>query len=308
MKLRSVQTSGVLGLPDGIYDFWDGEKPHALVVITGKEATGKTRLLEVIAAAREVLSPETEDFDQESFVRAGSRSAKALLCFFLSEQEQALIGAESRDVQAEVIFGADPAVAAPDQTDPGLLYLIEHYEHSATVSKLEYFAENRRLDVGGGEMSLEPETQQAFRTSKSPRKYAFVPTFLDSLRTGNEQRAARFARALEVLRTTCSFDLGSRKLYSRNLAVRSLLELSSGEADAVLIAATASLVVLSNSILLIDRPELYRQDTKDFVAGLQQLGDDNQILVATTSAEMSAKDPSRCLVKLDARTPQSLSS
>jgi hypothetical protein len=300
MKLRSVQTSGVLGVPDGTYDFWNGEKPHSLVVITGEEATGKTRLLEVIAAAREVLAPETEDFDQESFVRAGSRSAKAILSFYLNEAEQTLIGAESRDVQAEVIFGADPTVAAPDQTDPGLIYLIERYDHTASTSKLEYFAENRRLDVGGGDMSLDPETQQSFRTSKSPRKYAFVSSFMSSLPT-NSERAVRFAQALKALQTTCSYDVDSQKLYSRNLTARSLLELSSSEADAVLIAATASLVVLSNSIILVDRPELYRHDTQDFVAGLLQLGGDNQVVVATTSSQLTGNDPSGCLIQLDAR-------
>jgi hypothetical protein len=95
----------------------------------------------------------------------------------------------------------------------------------------------------------------------------------------NSERAARFAQALKDLQTTCSYDVDSQKLYSRNLTARSLLELSSSEADAVLIAATASLVVLSNSIILVDRPELYRHDTQDFVAGLQQLGGDCQWLV-----------------------------
>jgi hypothetical protein len=312
MKLRHVHTTGLFGVPDGSWSFSSVEpgqreaRAQALVVVTGAEGSGKTRFLEAIASARELLAPAGDRFDEDDWVREGNRSSKVVLGFELSNKERAEIGSEQRELPAEVIFRADPDWVAPDQTDPGLLYLLERYDHDPAVSKLEYFGENRRLDVGGGEMSLGRERQHEFRTGKSPRKYAFVPTFLRSLR-GDALASERFARTLEALGDSVRWDEGERLLATRTRKVTDLATLSSSEADALIFAATFCLVRLSSSIVLVDRPELYRPDVERFVEGLRRSGEDNQLIVATTHPALTKAAPDRVVIRLDEHAPPSSS-
>jgi hypothetical protein len=312
MKLRYVHTTGLFGVPDGAWGFSVADagqvepRTRDLIVVTGPEGSGKTRFLEAIASARELLAPSGDRFDEDDWVREGNRSAKVVLGFELSSKERAEIGSAERDLPAEVIFRADPDWVAPDQTDPGLLYLLERYDHDPAVSKLEYFGENRRLDVGGGEMSLGRERQHELRTGKSPRKYAFIPPFLRSLR-GDALGSERFARILEALGDSLRWDEGERLLVTRTRKLTDLATLSSSEADALLFAATFCLVRLSSSIVLVDRPELYRPDVERLVEGLRRAGDDNQLIVASTHPALTKAAHDRVVIRLDERSPTSSS-
>jgi predicted ATPase len=64
-------------------------------------------------------------------------------------------------------------------------------------------------------------------------------------------------------------------------------ELSHGEADAVIFAATAALIGLDHSLVFIDRPDLHADDLHQLVSGLAALGQDNQLFV-TGRAEFAA--------------------
>jgi hypothetical protein len=70
--------------------------------------------------------------------------------------------------------------------------------------------------------------------------------------------------------------------------LRSLHELSASEADAVMFSATAALVGLSGSIVLIDRPDLHGIDAAHALAGLSGLGTDNQLIMSTSSPAFAA--------------------
>jgi predicted ATPase len=310
MKLRYVHTTGLFGVPDGAWAFSAVDagqtepRTKDLIVVTGPEGSGKTRFLEAIASARELLAPSGDRFDEDDWVREGNRSAKVVLGFELSEKERAEIGSEARELPAEVIFRADPDWVAPDQTDPGLLYLLERYDHDPAVSKLEYFGENRRLDVGGGEMSLGRDRQHEFRTGKSPRKFAFLPPFLRSLRS-DSLASERFARILEALGDSVRWDDDGRLLVTRSRKVTDLATLSASEADTLLFAATFCLVRLSSSIVLVDRPELYRPAVERFVQGLREAGDGNQLIVASTHPALTKAAPDRVVIRFDERTPTS---
>jgi len=285
VKISSVQAFGVLGVPDGSYDFGAGQHDaHDHVLITGGAASGKTRFLELIAAVREVLAPSDEEgFPEESMLRPGNQTARAIVRYVLSEAEQATIGALQPTIQAEVIFNSDAAEAP----DAGLVFLLQRYSHEDATPKLEYFDEHRRLDVGGGDVDLGESRQERFRSRSSPRKFAFVPGLLAALPSRREQ-AARFAAGLSALSPSCRYDLERHALSSHDRVLRSLSELSASEADAVMFAATAALVGLSNSIVLVDTPELYGLDPVLAFRGICSLGIGNQVIVATSSAPLVA--------------------
>ncbi|HEY4116704.1 MAG TPA: hypothetical protein VGM56_02560, partial [Byssovorax sp.] len=72
--------------------------------------------------------------------------------------------------------------------------------------------------------------------------------------------------------------------------------------DAVLLAATAIAIDLVSSLVLVDRPELYADPANfgAFVKGLGALGDDNQLVLASSSAELAAAAPDALIVRLEA--------
>ena len=58
MKLARVSFLGVRGLADATYDLvGPSGVPHDLVVVTGPTASGKTRFLEAVVAAKEAIAP-----------------------------------------------------------------------------------------------------------------------------------------------------------------------------------------------------------------------------------------------------------
>lgn len=279
MKLFAMQTMGVRGVADEVYTFANDEVPSDRVLITGEPGSGKTRLLDLLVAVREVLAPSGEAIDETELVREGQSTAKAIVRWSLTDEERATIGAAGPLVEAEVIFGGDTFA------DEGLVYLLRRYGHDDETPKLEYFSEGRRLDVGGGEMDLGEERQRRYRTSNSARKFAFVPSFLSRL-PDRPAEAARFARALATLSRTCRYDPALHALSSGQRRLTSAKELSASEADAVMFAATATLVGLSRSILLVDTPELHGLDPRRALEGILGLGTDNQLFIATSAEEL----------------------
>jgi hypothetical protein len=101
-------------------------------------------------------------------------------------------------------------------------------------------------------------------------------------------QAQRFAGSLQRFSATLAYDTARHVVTSRARVLRSLNELSASEADAVLFSATAALVGLSGSIILVDRPELHGIDPVRVLAGLSGLGVDNQLILATSSRALIA--------------------
>jgi hypothetical protein len=285
MKLLGVEAIDVRGLANGIYSFAKApEEAHDRVLVTGGPGAGKTRLLQVIVAARQLLTPHEGLGPMDSFVRRGNDTSKAIVSWLLSTEEQATIGAASPVVRTEIIFGMMVPVQGIDDR---LLFLLERYAHDDRTPKLEYFSERRRLDLGGGDLSLDERVQAPLRASADPRKFAWVPGFLARLRTAPES-ATRFAATLERFSRSLSYDLHGHVLSSRGRMLRDLKELSTSEADAVMFAATAALVGLSRSIVLVDRPDVNGIELDRALAGLSALGADNQLIVTTSSTELAA--------------------
>lgn len=290
MKIFALRSIGVRGLADGTYTFCQpsggpfasaSDRAHDRVLIVGPPASGKTRLLELIVAVREVISPSDERIEQEPFVRIGNNTSRAVLTLWLDEDERTQIGSTEPLIDADVVFNSD----APAEQPPGLVFLFDRYAHDDGTPKLEYFSEKRRLDIGGGDVSLGEERQRRYRTSSSVRKLAFLPRFMDSLPKRPDQER-RFARGVAGLARALRYDVERHALMSGHRKVDDLTELSASEADAVSFAATAALVGLSRSIVLVDRPELSGLDPVRAFEGICALGQDNQVIAATSAPEL----------------------
>jgi hypothetical protein len=284
VRLYGVQAVDVEGVENGTYSFAKSpEEAHERVLVTGGPSSGKTRLLELIVAARQFLTAGERVIDQGSFIRPENKTCKVILWWQLTPDEQATIGAPGPVVSTEIIFRDE----IEDAFDERMSFLLERYGHDDQTPKFEYFSERRRLDVGGGEASLEEDEQRGLRTDPGPRKFSWLPSFLLQL-PDRPTRAARFADTLGRFSPSLAYDVERHVLTSLGRPLGSLRELSASEADALTFSATAALVGLSRSIVLVDRPELHGIDAAHAVAGLTALGTDNQLIVAAPSAALVA--------------------
>lgn len=287
MKLFAVKAIDVAGLDNGVYSFAKTEtEAHDHILVTGAPGAGKTRLLELIVTARQVLASGARTFRQESFIRRENKTCKVILAWELDAEEQASIGAPYAIVSTEVIFRHDEE----DEVDRRMEFLLQRYDHDDATPKFEYLSARRRLDTGGGGASLDLDEQHVLRTEPGPRKHSWVPAFLAEL-PDQPERAARFARGVALLSPSCVYDPARNTLSSNGRILRSLNELSASEADAVMFASTAALVGLSRSIVLVDRPELHGIEPERIIGGLSALGENNQLIVASSSPALAAGFP-----------------
>lgn len=304
MKLSRVTFLGIRGIADGSYDFTDVQTglPHDVVIVTGPEASGKTRFLEAILAAKEGIAPYGPMSTGATWLPPGLGVAKIMLSFWLEEEERQYVGTNREVVDAEAQFLPD---RIRRDADEGTVALLRRYEHGRAAGKIEYFPASRRLSPLGPFHGTSALEQRLHRASKDPMKYGFVVRFLRDL----DQDAAKekeFAALLERLSPSVRYVMrASREGLPRCFSSRGgppvhAAELSDSEAQAVLLAATAVNVGLSRSLVLVDRPELFAGagSAPRLLEGLRALGEGNQLLLASSSAEMIAAVPRDNVVRL----------
>ena len=290
MKIERATFIGVLGVPDLTLDLVDAGTgvPHTLVVIAGPSGSGKTRMLEALMAAKEAIRPYGPMATGAPWIRAGN-AAKILVTFHLDEAEREFAGTASQTLEdggdlrprpGERRGGRGPARGARAvfaQREPRQGRLLPGGEADPDVSPF------RR-----------PRQRRAARRppGKDPRKYGFVLPFLRSL--GHDvARRERFAASLAALSPTCrlvddtSGDAIPRCFSSRGGDPVTVAQLSHGESDAVIFAATAATIGLDHSLVFVDRPDLHLDDVEPFIEGLAALGQDNQLLL-TARRELAA--------------------
>jgi hypothetical protein len=284
MKIQRATFLGVRGVGDATLDLTDPRTgaPHGAVVITGPSASGKTRLVEALIAAKEAIGPYGPLTPGAPWIGAGN-AAKILVTFALDEAERDYAGTSSPTMEGEVIFLPERARI---EADEGLRALLERYSHDPGQGKLEYFPASRRIPAHAPFMGLGTAEQRIGRAGKDARKYGFVVPFLRALEH-DPARAEGFAARLLALSPTCRYVPGARGegiprcLASRGAPPVTPAELSDGEADAVIFAATAVAIGLDHSIVVVDRPDLHLDDLERLVAGLSTLGRDNQLFLAS---------------------------
>lgn len=304
MKILRATFLGLKGIRDVSLDFEDPETgaPKDLIALVGPAASGKTRMLEAIFAAKEAIAPYGAAIDGGPWIGAGT-SAKASISFVLDEEEQTYAGTSNPIAETDVLF-------FPRRTDSlasdGLRAVLERYSHGAGAGKFEYFPASRRLSLTPPFGELSAGVQRSKRASKGPAKYDFVGRFLRDLPT-TPHLAETFAATLAALSPTCNYEPNGRPgryFSSKGSDPVGLGELSDAEGDAVLFAATALAIDLRCSVLLVDRPDMHvdPRDARRLAAGLRKLGSDNQIILAAGSPRFAsaAADEGALVVELEA--------
>ncbi|MFT3764025.1 MAG: AAA family ATPase [Minicystis sp.] len=305
MKIQHLTFLGVRGVRDAAFDLTDPRTgaPHDLVVVSGPAASGKTRFLEAIAAAKEAIAPYGQPSAGAPWIAGESSAAKLIVGFHLDEEEQTYAGSGAATIEAEATFFAEQPHA---EADEGLTAVLDRYDHRNRTGKLEYFPASRRIPTHAPFHGTGALDQRAHRAGKDPRKYSFIPRFLREIE-GNPAAAQAFSERLMMLSPTCTWERGApegglpRGFRSRGGPPVTPAELSDGEANAVLFAATAVAIQLVRSIVLVDRPELHVDPAKlpRWIEGLRALGEGNQLILASSSPSLLAAAAGAHVVRLE---------
>lgn len=308
MKIARVKTQGVRGVADRTFDFTDPSTgaPLDFVVVTGPGGSGKTSLLDAIAAAKEDVAPYGPRRSSAPYVRRGARAAKIVIDWWLSESERARFGVDRAEIASESILAPD--VPPSDGHDPRLVALLSDYDHSPEIGKIEYFHEHRTIARGAtGSSALAPSDQRGLRLGKDLFKYAVLPRYVLELcldgGVGQQAFAERFAALCRTKRLG-----GVRKTYAgrepyfvgEDGAETDVASLSSSEQQALLFAATFLFIGLSGSVVLVDTPELHLASAAvvPFALALRGLGRDNQLVLATGASELVASASPASIIRL----------
>lgn len=300
MKIQRATFLGIRGVPDLTLDLVDYRSglPHDVVILTGPSGSGKTRALEAIIAGKEALGAYGPMTGGAPWIGSGS-AAKILLTFLLNAEEQEYAGTSSPVQEGEVVFLEE---RAKTDAEEGLRSVLERYSHEPKEGKLEYFPAIRRFASHPPYGGLSSAEQRIGRASKDVRKYSFVVTFLHSLEF-NRGLADRFATTLAALSPSLRYVPGTssegppRCLSSRGGAPVTFAQISDGEADALIFAATAAAIGLDHSLVFVDRPDTHLDDFASVVAGLGALGRDNQLFL-TARPELATQAAGAHVVNL----------
>jgi hypothetical protein len=304
-----VFTTGVERLGDRQIDLTSPTSgaPRDLVIVTGAPGSGKTALLDVIVAAKETAAPYGSRVPWTPRAASGEAGAKIQIDWALSPEEVALYPGEPRRT-LEVIYDASPAY--PPENDAGLMALLQRFDEAPDTGKVEYFHADRRLS-GGLRVVGGVRSERALRLEANDRKYAGIEAFMVELHLGVDDRPGLRERLKDAFGALCpkkrwtgiSRAAGSPLPVFEGLRGErlTLAELSHSEKQVLLFVATFLRLGLSNSVVLIDVPELYMrsEDVVPFVRALAGLGDNNQLIVATGSHELIQSVEPGAVVRLD---------
>jgi hypothetical protein len=294
MKISHLATRGIAGVPDLDCDLVSSTsgRPHDLVIVSGPAASGKTRLCELVLAVLETVGPYQGIVRAADWMADPARGARVEMGFWLTEDE-AKAAPVPANPRATVHFSSQ---GIRFEIDRALGRLLARYDHDPSHGKREYFPETRQRAWGARSDGTRALEQGLLRCSKDPQKYSAIPRFLAELgETAGDPRRQTFADALARLSPTVRYAPvktadGGAYFSSRESAGVRYDELSDSETDAVLIAATHTMIGLCHSIVLLDRAELYVPAARvvPWVHGLTTLGADNQWFVSTADVGLAA--------------------
>jgi hypothetical protein len=315
MKLLRLEVEGVRGVLDGVYSFANPRTgaPLDVAVVMGAPRSGKTSLLDAIAAAKEAVGSYGAPVAPRLLRARGARHANITATWTISETERTRAGLD--DVMHTVKWALDGESLRAEDVDPGLRRLFADYSRDLERSKLEYFPANRGWGARQRSIVVNDAAEARQRAGKDPAKYAHLPRALHE-RSQEEGRAATrvLAERGVALRKDVPDSLGHfneavgallpdlrlldvemrdgepvlRLTRRRDRAVLELDELSESEQQLLLFAVAFRHFGLNHSLVLIDEPELHvhAAERVRLLQALVALGFDNQIIVATGAAEI----------------------
>jgi energy-coupling factor transporter ATP-binding protein EcfA2 len=317
VKLLSLAVEGVRGVPDGSYTFSSSATgaPLEVVLVTGAQDSGKTSLLEAVAAAKEAIGSYGPPPDAGRLLRKGKSRGRVTSAWFVTDAERTRCELQdARQTVAWEIGEGAPSVDAP----PRLRRLFTAYSSDPGQGKFELFPANRSLRASEP-LTRRPAAEAAevrLRMTSSPDKYTGLRQHLAALALADAGRLAelldtqgvalraRQPDALAPYKEAVAALLPDVRLLRveprdrsalvhfqhRNGVTVELCKLSESEQQAVLFATTFRRIGLNHSLVLIDTPELHIHPARhaDFFTGLAALGRDNQLIAATTSPALLA--------------------
>lgn len=314
MKLLRLTLDNFRGAPSGEYAFTHPTTgaPLETIYVTGPATSGKTTFLEAIAALKESVGPYGSSPDPARLLRRGARSGRVEGTWLLTPEEVA--HAEVDGTTVTTTLALDPDVVPP-LADAGLRSVFARYSHDPAQGKFEYFPSNRRLSARAGAEPPAFVIEAGLRLDARADKYAAIRQVLIRVALADGAKTVEEARARGVVLKSDTRD--SLAPYRRDIAELApsirltgvelrgdepelvferpdggrlvLDELSDSEKQAVLFAVTYRRIGLSRSVVLIDLPELYLHTDQQlrFLKAVGRLGTDNQMFLATGSAEIT---------------------
>lgn len=328
MKLTRLVLENFRGAPNGTYSFLppSGGAPLSLVLITGGRASGKTAFLEAIAALKESVGSYGAPPHPGTLLRRGTTMGRIEGTWLLSPEERERGKLDDSTLVTRLDLGDD---VIPPLHHPDLRALFEAYSHASTQSKFEYFPSNRRLIAAETTISLESE-EARLRLTRKPTKYAGIVGALVELAFTDGIQALEMVAARGLLMQADQPDslapyknaladlLPDLRLIGVQIrggkpvvrferpdgAMLDLHELSESEQQALLYCVTFLRIGLNHSVVLVDEPELHlhADDHARFLRALTALGVDNQLFVATGSAEILRAAPPHQVLRLGLNT------
>ncbi|MFO0761125.1 MAG: AAA family ATPase [Byssovorax sp.] len=325
-----LDISAVSGVPNGRYVLTDHRSPRPFnqVLITGAPASGKTSMLCIIAAVKDAVGPYPGAvMDRRRLIAKGDHQGRVTAIWWISERERDFTGLEEPLQPCNLTIGSDSIQV---DTDDRLRRLFAYYAQDAGHGKFEYFPHGRRLTSPGWKgpsLAVSGAATGRLRLAGDPDKYiglrevlrnlvlagaARIAQVLDTqgiaLRTDVPDPLASYRDAMALLlpdlrlATVEPQDKGALVWFLRRDGARvELDDLSASEQQAVLFASAFVRLGLCRSVILIDTPELFIHPRRQaaFFAGLAQLGEDNQIIAATSSPELLAAVRPEQVIDLD---------
>lgn len=331
MKLLRLALQNFRGVPDGEYPFTDQRTgaPLEAVLVTGGPASGKTSFLEAIAVLKETVGGYGPPPDARRLVRHGRAAGRIEGTWLLTPEEQRRSGLGDSSWPTSMGLGDR---AGDVERDDKLARFLSQYFREATHGKVEYVPSRRHVALPG-RAAAPPISEQAEgrqRPARDPGKYAPLLAWLTDAARGNlaelgqivEQRGvarrvglpdslapvkkaiAGLAPQLRLLGLDAG-DSASGLAFARATGERlSFEDLSDSEHQAVLFAVLFARIGLGHSIVLVDTPELFIHPTAQtsFFQSILALGEDNQIVAATSSSALLDAAVPRQIIRLSRPT------
>jgi hypothetical protein len=330
MKLVRISVQDVAGLPDGMYSATDRSSGRVLdvVLVTGGPASGKTALLEAIAAAAEAVRSGALGMPVARVLRRGAERARIEATWVLTADEVERGGLREAVQVTRVEIGPRGAQA---QCHPGLRSVWLGAGRKPASAALEYFPDNRQLGADGPQSAPlgSPPRAPRPRAGREPDKYAtLLGGVLEAALAGALETAAAVESRGVLLRGEAPDPLAGLKAAVAALVPRlrllgvhgrggaaelqfervegaelSLDELSAFERQGVLFGLAFVSLGLEHAVVLLDTPELHIHPSEQarWLRALGGLGGDNQLIVATSAAALLREASPSQVIELPSR-------
>ena len=293
MRIQSVETSGIKLFGERTLDFRDRNRRAAqLVVVVGGPGTGKTYLLELIAAAKEAIAPYGPMPDDKRFLAAADAPGKVALSWWLSDDEAGDMDTTEALRVTETMWGGVLSLVAENDAD--MLRLLARHDESSPTGKLVYYQATRTLPIGAAGSGRHVRLALTNDNAKFDGLDAYVADLcLDGVaRLAKDEASPHLARFISLFSSLCgSVTLnglvrtrsGIQPSFLRGDTEIPLVDLSHSEREAFLLSASLCRSMVSSSIVLLDEPEL-RCAPSQLLGRLRALlafDPTNQFIVAT---------------------------